>query len=439
VKVFKPQCLVALVESLGKNDSIPFSAVKAIINFRNGRGVLQNCCRKRHCFCKTYVTPRRTHWHSCRDFSHRRWLFRNKQNNGETGSRSSIHLRGPPHKLLFLLKKKCLSYEYRYASRLVEVSGMEWNGLERFSLFSVLSCSLRRFPTPDYSVLPITLTKFHTAHEHHSIIMMSSSTRTSSTDSHSTLESDEFSVERIINQVADMDSIDNKGRRGQYTGSLYQQTDKPHGNGRMEYPDRTYEGQWVDGDWSGFGKLVDKKTGDTYQGGFLDNTRHGLGIIQYANGGVYEGTFQLDIMGKGEMTYSDGSKLWGYWSPEGIPHGRGKKNYTDGTIFDGEFRQGVIEGHGRMNYTDGRWYLGEWCEGEKNGVGLEVLPDGSIYHEGTFCNGKAVQGSSFPSQPKSTFSCILYRASSSCRGSRTLVGPLPQHLIMRRKQINWHL
>jgi hypothetical protein len=221
-----------------------------------------------------------------------------------------------------------------------------------------------------------------------------------------------------------MDIVDNKDRRGQYTGSLSIKTNKPHGNGRMEYADLTYEGRWLDGDWSGFGKLVDKKTGDTYQGGFLDNTKHGLGIIQYADGGVYDGTFRLNIMGKGKMTYSDGSKFWGYWSPEGVPHGRGKKTYTNGTIFDGEFRQGVIEGHGRMTYTDGRWYLGEWCDGEKNGVGLEVLPDGSIYHEGTFCNGNAIRSSSFPSRPISTLSCILYRASSSCGRSRTLVGPL---------------
>jgi hypothetical protein len=52
-----------------------------------------------------------------------------------------------------------------------------------------------------------------------------------------------------------MDLIDNKGRRGQCAGNLYQRTDQPHGNGRMEYYDFTYEGRWVDGDWSGFGKL----------------------------------------------------------------------------------------------------------------------------------------------------------------------------------------
>jgi hypothetical protein len=252
------------------------------------------------------------------------------------------------------------------------------------------------------------------------------------------LPSKEPSVERLQNQVADMDLIDSKGRRGQYTGSLHQQDVKPHGHGRMEYADLIYEGQWVDGDWSGYGTLVDNQTRDTYQGGFLDNAMHGLGVIQYADGGVYDGTFQLNRMGKGQMTYADGSKLWGYWSPEGMPHGRGKKTYTDGAIFDGEFKQGVIEGHGRMTYADGRWYLGEWCDGKKMGVGLEVLPDGFINHEGTFCNGKAVHSSSFPSRPKSTLSCLLYRASSSCRRSRTLVGPLPRHCIMRRKRTYWH-
>jgi hypothetical protein len=199
----------------------------------------------------------------------------------------------------------------------------------------------------------------------------------------------------------------------------------------MEYDDQVYDGQWVAGDCSGFGIITYKNTNDSYQGGFFDNMKHGLGVMKYSDGRIYDGTFQFDRMGKGKMTYTDGSTCWGYWSNDSLPHGRGKLTFADDSVYDGEFDRGCMQGHGRMTLPGGQWYLGEWTYGKKNGIGLEVLADGSICHEGTFCNGRPLRCSSFPQRRRSSSSHLLFRLSSTRGSIKTLVGPLPRHLSMQ--------
>ena len=257
--------------------------------------------------------------------------------------------------------------------------------------------------------------------------------------------SDELSVSGFPCQHVDkMNVVDNRGERGNYVGSWDERNARPHGKGCMEYEKEIYDGDWFDGDWSGYGKLTNKTTGDVFYGGFFDNMKHGLGVLKYADGRTYDGTFVLNHIGKGKMTYHDGSSYWGYWSQEGVPHGRGKFCFPDGRVYDGEFTHGVIEGHGKMTYPDKRWYLGEWIGGEKNGLGMEVMHDGRLLHEGTFCGGKPVMCHSFPERRKSLGSCplLVYRISvSTDGGSRskgTLVGPLSRLKILPRTR-SWKI
>jgi hypothetical protein len=260
----------------------------------------------------------------------------------------------------------------------------------------------------------------------------------------------------MIIQVANEQILDNLGRAGSYSGSLDQRTRRPHGEGHMEYEDssndnneimicRYYEGQWFLGDWSGFGKIEYRSTGNSYEGTFLDNQKHGLGVMIYASNDerivLYDGTFQFDKMvGKGKLMYRDGSIYWGSyydWSSS-LPHGRGKLTYPNGAVYDGEFERGCIQGHGRMTLPDGSWYLGEWGDGKKHGIGLDVMADGHVRHEGTFCNDLPVICSSFPQRKRSTGTHLLYRSASSssnnhgCSNSRNaLVGPIPRQLRMQ--------
>jgi hypothetical protein len=224
-------------------------------------------------------------------------------------------------------------------------------------------------------------------------------------------------------QVAQLEMRDNLGNVGSYTGSLLKKSQLPHGQGLMEYDDMAYDGQWVEGDWCGYGKLTIKSSGDFYQGRFFDNMKNGLGAMKYFDGRTYDGTFQCDFMGKGIMRYPNGSEYWGYWDKHGKRHGRGKFVFADGRVYDGEFSKDEMEGHGRLTWPDGRWYLGEVSQGIPNGLGMQVLADGKLNHEGTFCNGNPITCSSFESRRISIGSVLLFRSSSE-RGI-SLVGPIP--------------
>lgn len=237
--------------------------------------------------------------------------------------------------------------------------------------------------------------------------------------------------------VHNVQMVDNTDQSGLYSGSLDKRIMKPHGKGTMVYAECIYEGQWVNGDWCGFGKLTDINGGDVYEGGFFDNMKHGLGVMKYADGRIYDGMFTLDkIDGKGRLTDTDGTKYWGYWSREGVPHGRGKKEYPDGKVYDGEFQEGVIAGHGRMTFPDGTWYLGEWSDGLPNGLGMKVDATGDLLFEGLYSNGEPIEGSSMRHEQKSSGQFLLYRSSVTPYGGGTLVGPLPRHMYMRQR-MDW--
>jgi hypothetical protein len=247
------------------------------------------------------------------------------------------------------------------------------------------------------------------------------------------------SSENFKAAVRNIEIVDNTNQRGLFTGTLKRRTNKPHGYGTMAYPDAIYEGQWVNGDWCGFGRLTDINTGDVYQGGFFDNMKHGLGVMKYADGRIYDGMFMLDkLEGKGHLTEVDGTKFWGYWSKDGVPHGRGKKEYPDGKVYDGEFDQGVFAGHGRMTFPDGTWYLGEWCDGLPNGLGMKVDASGDLLFEGMYSSGEPIEASSMRHAQKSSGHFLLYRNSIAPQGHGTLVGPLPRHVYMRPR-MDWTL
>ena len=67
------------------------------------------------------------------------------------------------------------------------------------------------------------------------------------------------------------------------------------------------------GEWTGFGK-VSHQDGCYYEGSFLDNLKHGLGVYVSSDRSIYNGAFQYDrVFGKGKMMYLNGSIYWGYW------------------------------------------------------------------------------------------------------------------------------
>jgi hypothetical protein len=180
------------------------------------------------------------------------------------------------------------------------------------------------------------------------------------------------------------------GEAGVYSGTLCKETGMPHGKGRLEYDvdKRYYDGDWVHGRWTGFGRIANGD-GDFYDGYVLNDMKHGHGTMRFSNGRVFEGRYQDGDMIQGKMTYSNGSTYEGYWK-EGLRNGVGRCVFVDNSVYEGEFKNGEFEGRAKMTWSDGGWYEGEWKSGEMNGEGCEVRSDGSIRHCGLWHKGEPV-------------------------------------------------
>ena len=44
--------------------------------------------------------------------------------------------------------------------------------------------------------------------------------------------------------------------------------------------------------------------------------------------------------------------------------------FTDGTWYEGEWKDDKMEGQGILTYTDGTFYKGEWKDNDMNGYGI---------------------------------------------------------------------
>ena len=64
-----------------------------------------------------------------------------------------------------------------------------------------------------------------------------------------------------------------------------------------------------------------------------------------------------------------------------IKEGKGKKEYRDGRLYEGEWKNNKREGKGIEKYPDGAIYEGEFKTDLKEGKGIFKYPDGS-YHKG---------------------------------------------------------
>lgn len=150
------------------------------------------------------------------------------------------------------------------------------------------------------------------------------------------------------------------------------------------------------------------------------NCRDGKGIYIYPSGAIYIGEFKNgEIHGIGACSYSDGSKYQGEWVFR-YPEGRGTKTFPDGAKWTGRWKKGqpvdddgniieniypgkqlaaddvqiqsgcvsgdCVNGTGIFAYTDGSKYEGTFREGKPHGKGTFVEIDGDKY-VGEFSNG----------------------------------------------------
>jgi hypothetical protein len=134
-------------------------------------------------------------------------------------------------------------------------------------------------------------------------------------------------------------------------------------DGLCEGPIRSYShdcfGIWVRSD------------GTTYNGSFLRDSPHGMGILTLPDGSVYNGWFVDGVKhgDEGESHSVNGDKYSGSFR-NGMFHGEGVLHRSDGSMYIGMFERGEFHGTGRLEVPVFPTFLGNFCEGRKHGPGV---------------------------------------------------------------------
>jgi len=62
------------------------------------------------------------------------------------------------------------------------------------------------------------------------------------------------------------------------------------------------------------------------------------------------------------------------------PDGQGRKLFHDGTIYEGNFSNGLFEGYGKLVKPNGFKFEGHFKANLPHGSGVETWPDKSYYN-----------------------------------------------------------
>lgn len=140
-----------------------------------------------------------------------------------------------------------------------------------------------------------------------------------------------------------------------------------------------------------FAKLIENHPNTTIQS--LSDTMvekeaftDGVYRHRFFDGSVYEGQWRNGaIDGFGTVKWADGNTYKGMWS-DNLLHGHGEYTYSNGQKYVGEFKSDKKNGHGRYTWPDGKVYDGPWKDGLQHGEGFFTNAKGlkrkGIWHEG---------------------------------------------------------
>jgi len=118
--------------------------------------------------------------------------------------------------------------------------------------------------------------------------------------------------------------------------------------------------------------------GSRFEGKFVNDELF-LGVEVLANGDTYEGRFhEQQRHGHGRCLFHDLREYIGTWI-NGQMSGDGEMIWPDGTTFKGQHVDGTQSGLGRQSWPDGRVYHGEWLFGKQHGRGTFIDAEGSSW------------------------------------------------------------
>ena len=144
-----------------------------------------------------------------------------------------------------------------------------------------------------------------------------------------------------------------------YEGSL--NNNEFDGYGEYRSPSYNYFGYFSCGKKSGKGKLEDFVKKLEYSGDFKNNMKDGFGEEKYLDGSIYIGQFKQGMKtGKGNLILGGG------------------KNYG----YSGMFKDDKIWGKGKFKWNENKEYIGEWEDDEISGYG--IIREGKMWHVGFF-------------------------------------------------------
>ena len=116
------------------------------------------------------------------------------------------------------------------------------------------------------------------------------------------------------------------------------------------------------------------------------NQPQGPGKMTQANGTVYEGDFKDGLAnGSGKCKFSNGDVYEGEFKND-LMHGKGKCVYADGEVYEGNWLNNAMT-HGVLKFNGGDVYEGDFVNGERHGIGIMRYTDGDVY-EGEYANGQ---------------------------------------------------
>jgi len=150
--------------------------------------------------------------------------------------------------------------------------------------------------------------------------------------------------------------------------------DCKNGGGIFAYPDGSkYEGNFVNGKFDGNGTFY-FASGDKYVGNFKANFPHGTGTRVKTNGTVEEGEWR-----EGEFIGSSLIESGKIGCVQGdCTDGNGTYIFKEGSAkYTGDFQNGQPHGVGICIYANGDRYRGEWADGAFMGKGTLYLHDGT--------------------------------------------------------------
>lgn len=171
---------------------------------------------------------------------------------------------------------------------------------------------------------------------------------------------------------------------------------KMHGIGCIEYTDgRVYTGQFDMNVINGYGRLNVPNI-SCYEGRFINGKYHGFGTLETHNlNENYEGSFREgQKYGFGVLIDNNRTYIGDFGF--GVPHGYGVLDDSDsGEKYMGTFNEGNRSGHGFCITVDGRYFEGNFADNQLNGSGVAVFTNNSYYEGDLTIYGPIGRGSLF--------------------------------------------